>query len=191
MPAGRSFFGIESAPYFISSPKYADSLYTIFLLFGKYGCILQLMMDNAERYSLEDSLAHLCARFYRAMWKQVNKELSEAGLEMTVEQWPILIHLWDRNGQTQKELARRLFKDKTTMARLVAGAESAGMVQREPGQQDRREKMVFLTEKGRQIMDKATMLITRVDAMAVSQIDPQELTICKEVLRRVHRNLSD
>jgi DNA-binding MarR family transcriptional regulator len=149
------------------------------------------MITNDKKYSLEDSLAHLCARFYRAMWKQINQELSEGGLEISVEQWPVLIHLWDENGQTQKDLAGRLFKDKTTMARLVAALESGGMVRREPGPTDKREKIVFLTEKGREIMDRATGTIIKVDALAESGIDPGQLDICKDILRRVHRNLVD
>ncbi len=148
------------------------------------------MNDDTRKYSLEDSIAHLCARLYRAIWKQVNRELSGADLEMTVEHWPVFIHLWDQNGQTQKELARRLFKDKTTMARLIASAESAGMVERRPGVRDKREKIVYLTEKGRQIMDKATAFVTKVDVSAASGIDAGDIAICKDVLRRAHRNLA-
>ncbi len=146
--------------------------------------------DDNNRYSLEGSIAHLSARLYRAMWKHVNRELTDAGLEMTVEQWPVFIHLWDQNGQTQKELARKLFKDKTTMARLVASAESAGMVERKPGVSDKREKIVYLTEKGKQIMDKATERVTKVDELAASGIDEEEIAVLRDVLRRAHRNLA-
>jgi MarR family transcriptional regulator, organic hydroperoxide resistance regulator len=159
----------------------------------RFSCILQLMKNNATEcsteYSLDDSLTHLCARFYRAMWKHINRELSGEGLKVTVEQWPILIHLWDRDGQSQKDFARKLFKDKTTIARLVAGMEAAGMVERAPGEKDRREKSVSLTEKGREIMDKATAMIQRIDGLAEAGTDKKELAVCKDVLRRVHRNL--
>jgi DNA-binding MarR family transcriptional regulator len=124
------------------------------------------------------------------MWKHINRELAKEGLKVTVEQWPILIHLWDQNGQSQKDFARKLFKDKTTIARLVAGMESAGMVERAPGDRDRREKNVRLTEKGKEIMDKATVMIQEIDRLAEAGIDEKELAVCKDILRRVHRNLA-
>lgn len=117
--------------------------------------------------------------------------LSEGGLQITMEQWPILIHLWDRNGQTQKELANRVFKDKTTITRLVADIESSGIIERQPDREDKRERSVFLTEKGKEIMNMATMLIQRVDGCAEAGIDEKDLMICKTVLRRLHRNLTE
>jgi MarR family transcriptional regulator, organic hydroperoxide resistance regulator len=148
------------------------------------------MKHDQDNYSLEDSLTHLCARFYRAMWKHINRELVREGLDITVERWPVLIHLWDNDGQSQKDIARKLFKDKTTIARLIAKLESAGIVKRETGKDDGREKRVLLTEKGRTIMDRATAMILRVDARAEQQIGELELAMCKDVLRRAHRNLA-
>lgn len=149
------------------------------------------MRQGSHRYSLEDSLAHLAARFYRAMWKDVTRTLARQGLQVSAEQWPILIHVWDRNGQSQKELAQRLFKDKTTIARCVAGLESLGLVLRESSPEDRREKRVFLTKKGKEIMDGATATIQMIDRRAEACIEEEELAICKDVLRRVHKNLAD
>jgi MarR family transcriptional regulator, organic hydroperoxide resistance regulator len=147
------------------------------------------MASDTEKYQLNDSLTHLCARFYRAMWKHISRELARGGLKVTVEQWPIMIHLWDQNGQSQKDFARKLFKDKTTIARLVAGMETAGMVTRVAGEKDKREKSVCLTEKGKEIMDKATTIIQHIDGLAKSGIEEKDMEICKDVLRRVHKNL--
>ena len=118
------------------------------------------------------------------------RELSGTGLEITAEQWHILILLRHRNGQTQKELARRLYKDKTTIAKLVAGMESSGMVDRKPGLKDRREKKVFLTEKGVEVMDGVTATVQKVTGLVEAGIDGKERALCRDVLRRVHRKLN-
>ncbi|HVN95913.1 MAG TPA: MarR family transcriptional regulator [Syntrophorhabdaceae bacterium] len=120
----------------------------------------------------------------------MNRELSEQELEITVEQWPILIHLWDKNGQSQKDLARKLFKDKTTIARLTAPLEALGMIEREPNQEDAREKSIFLTRKGNEIMARATVMVQKIDRRAEEGIDEKDLAICKSVLRSVHKNLA-
>ena len=61
------------------------------------------MEDKAGESTLDNALAHLCARFYRAMIKHVGRELLTRGLEITAEQWHVLILVRHRNGQTQKE----------------------------------------------------------------------------------------
>lgn len=88
-------------------------------------------------------------------------------------------------------VANRVFKDKTTITRLVADIESSGIIERQPDREDKRERSVFLTEKGKEIMNSATMLIQRVDACAEAGIDEKDLLVCKTVLRRLHRNLTD
>ena len=115
-------------------------------------------------FTLEDSLVHLSARFYRAMIKHVSRELLDRGLEITAEQWHVLILLRHRNGQTQKELAWRLYKDKTTIAKSVATLESGGMVDRKRGLKDRREKKVSITEKGMDVLDGVTVTVREVNA---------------------------
>jgi MarR family transcriptional regulator, organic hydroperoxide resistance regulator len=148
------------------------------------------MKNESRRYTLEESIAHLAARFYRAIMKHINRELSKEGLRITLEQWPLLIHVWDQDGLSQSDLARRLFKDKTTIARLAAGIESSGMIERNRSEKDKRGKSLHLTKRGKAIMDKATAMVLRIDDMAVSGIDEGELKICKDVLRRAHKNLS-
>ena len=145
---------------------------------------------DSRRYKLEESIAHLAARFYRAIMKHINRELSNEGLNITLEQWPLLIHLWDQDGLSQSDLARRLFKDKTTIARLVASIESSGMIERNRSEKDKRGKCLHLTKRGKEIMDKATAMVLQIDDMAASGIDEEKLKICKDVLRRAHQNLS-
>jgi len=148
------------------------------------------MTSKRQEYMLEDSLGHLTARFYRAIMKQINREFSEAGLQITLEQWPILVYVWEHNGVFQIDLAKKLFKDKTTIARLVAGIESAGMIARVPNPCDGRGKSIYLTEKGKAMMSKATTIVQKLDEIAIRGIDKHELKICKDVLRHVHRNLA-
>ena len=147
------------------------------------------MMDDPCKYSLEESLAHLVARLYRSVMKQVNRALSEEGLHVTLQEWPVLMLVWDENGLSQNALARKLFKDKTTIARLVVGIESSGLdVKGE--RPDRREKGVFLTEKGKTIMDKATAKVVEIDGVAGAGVSEAHLRICRNVLRRAHINLA-
>ena len=147
------------------------------------------MRKNNSKYFLDDSLGHLASNASRAVLKRINQELSRQGFPITSEQFSVLVHVWDQNGQPQYVLVEKLYKDKTTMARLVASLESLGLIVRTPGQKDAREKNVFLTEQGRNMMAKVTELVQEILVTAQKGIDERELKICKEVLRRFHKNL--
>ena len=140
-------------------------------------------------YTLEKSLGHLAARFTRVMLRRINATLSQHGLSITSDQYSFLVQLWDRNGLPQGVLADKLAKEKTTMARLVAGLEAIGLIVRLPSPGDARERLVFLTDKGKEMMDEATGLVREILAEAQQGIDEAELEACREVLRRAFFNL--
>jgi len=148
-------------------------------------------MTKANKiYSLDDSLGNLSTLFSRAILKRINLELKCHGYKITSEQWVILVYVWGHNGQSQQALAEKLFKDKTTIARLVASVELLGLVVREAGQSDNREKIVFLTERGKQVMNRVTALVQTLLNEAGRGISEEEMKICKDVLRRAHKNIS-
>jgi DNA-binding MarR family transcriptional regulator len=102
----------------------------------------------------------------------------------------VLVHVWGHNGQSQQVLAEKLFKDKTTIARLVASVESLGLVGRKGGRRDNREKIVFLTERGKQVTNRVTALVQRLLTEAGRGISEEDMKVCKDVLRRAHKNIS-
>src|SRR6266567_1846571 len=140
-------------------------------------------------YRLEKSLGHLATRFSRAMLRRINAELSQHGYPITSEQFSFLVQLWDQNGLPQGVLAEKTSKDKTTMARLAAGLESLGLIVRLPSPGDARERLVFLTDNGKGMMEEVTALVRGVLTEAQQGIDEAELEICREVLRRACRNI--
>ena len=147
------------------------------------------MIISPNKYTLEKSLGHLAARFSRVVLRRVNVVLAQEGLPITAEQYSFLVQLWERNGLPQGVLAEKTVKDKTTMARLAAGLESNGLIVRVPSTTDARERLLFLSEEGKRIMDRATLLVREILAEAQQGIDEAQLEVCRDVLRRACSNL--
>jgi DNA-binding MarR family transcriptional regulator len=147
------------------------------------------MDSKKSKYMLDESLGHLASNASRVVLKRINHELARRGFPVTSEQFSVIVHVWDRDGQPQYMLTEKLFKDKTTMARLVASLEALGLVDRMPGERDAREKKVFLTKKGRDMMPKIVRVITEILDDGQEGISPEDLKVCKDVLRRFHKNL--
>ncbi len=147
------------------------------------------MDATKSHYMLKDSLGHLATQFSKAVLRRINQELQAGGHAITSEQWTALAHIWNEAGLTQQELGERLIKDKTNIARLLAGLERLGFIHRVAGESDRREKTVHLTPAGSAAMPGIAALVQGVLARACTGIDEHELSVCRRVLLRARQNL--
>lgn len=140
-------------------------------------------------YNLEESLGYVIGRAGRAMANRLNHNFEKAGYDVTCEQWAVLMNLWHKNGQNQKELARITCKDKTSITRLLDGLEKKNFVVRTPGKKDARQKLIYLTNQGKAFQQELLKLVKQTLAEAQKGIKSRDLKVCKDVLRQVTHNL--
>lgn len=141
------------------------------------------------QYILEESLGYLTGRFASLILKHNVQSFSAHGLAITSEQWIALVHLWSQDGITQQTITEVMHKDKASTARLISSLEKKGLLYRVPGKKDGREKLVYLTDKGKAAMKQATELVQDVLEQAYANIDQEALNTCKAVLRQAYTNL--
>lgn len=141
-------------------------------------------------YNLEESLGYIIGRAGRAMANRLNHNFEKAGHNVTCEQWAILMNLWQKNGQSQKELASVACKDKTSITRLLNGLEKKNLVLRISDKKDARQKFIYLTDKGKELQKKLLELVRKTLLEAQVGIKAQDLKVCKDVLRHVAKNLT-
>ena len=124
-----------------------------------------------------------------ALARRLQKYFREAGLEITVEQWSVLVHLWKQDGVNQQELCNRTFRDKPSITRLVDNLEKLGLVRRVAGKDDRRINFIFLTDEGRSLRDKTMELATNTLVEGLDGVNEEEIEVVRRVLTRVYENL--
>jgi len=140
---------------------------------------------------LQDSLGYLLHSASLAMSRRLGRNFAAAGLDVTVEQWKVLVRLWDAEGATHAELSERIGKNKASITRLVDGLERRGLVKRAGGCKDRRCKRVLLTEAGRSLRDGLMAQARKTRAEAQGDIPLDRMADCKDLLRQVLENLSE
>ena len=145
---------------------------------------------KATQYNLEESLGYVIGRAGRSMANRLNHNFEKAGYDVTCEQWAVLMNLWHKNGQSQKDLAGITCKDKTSITRLIDGMEKRNLVVRIPDKKDARQKLIYLTNQGKAFQQELLKLVKQTLAEAQKKIRPRDLKICKDVLRQVVRNLN-
>lgn len=116
--------------------------------------------------------------------------MHQNNLNLTVEQWRILFYLWQTDGINQQELAKRANKEKSTMTRQIDVLEKKGFIFRQNALQDKRNKLLFLTEEGKKIEEKALSIAQSITESAEEGINEKELAVFKKVMNQIIKNIS-
>ena len=77
--------------------------------------------------------------------------MKQNGVKITPQQFTTLARLNSGDGISQKELADYLMKDYGSVTRSIHGLEKRNWVRRRDSSEDRRTKLVFITDKGKEI----------------------------------------
>jgi len=138
--------------------------------------------------SLNDSVGWLLNNAARLSARRLSTKL--AGYNVTPPQWGVLVALWEQDGLSLSELAKRSFFDGPTMTGIVDRLEKANLVERKRDSSDRRVISVYLTEEGRQLQERLPVLSEEANQEAIADLSPAEVERFLETLRRVIANLS-
>lgn len=139
---------------------------------------------------MENSIGNLIIKVNSALSNYLNKSFTSAGLDLHTQQMVILMILWEKDGQRQQNIADRTNKDKTSVARLLAGMEKHGYVKRRVDRNDSRQKLIFLTERSRQLMPQILSILRNDFQSLQANIHMDDLKTCIQVLSDVHLNLT-
>lgn len=131
----------------------------------------ELRLDNQVCFRLY-SAARLVMQAYTPL-------LNELGI--TYPQYQVLMVLWEKDSQPVNDIARRLLLETNTVTPLLQRMEKQGIVVRRKGEQDKRQQIVSLTEKGREMEELAYAIIPkgmgdRLAACPLSIDDFKQLT---------------
>jgi len=124
-----------------------------------------------------------------AIARRLQKNFKQNGLDITIEQWSVLYHLWKQDGVNQQELCNATFRDKPSITRLVDNLEKLKLVKRVPSKEDRRRNLIYLTETARKLQDQSMDLANQTLNEALEGVDTEDIELCKAVLQRVYDNL--
>ncbi|MBW7890622.1 MAG: MarR family transcriptional regulator [Chitinophagaceae bacterium] len=139
---------------------------------------------RGELYSFITGLAST------AIARRLQKNFKQHGIDITIEQWSVLYHLWKKDGLSQQELCSATFRDKPSITRLVDNLEKQKLVKRVASVKDRRINLIYLSEIAMGLRDQTMDLANRTLNEALTDVTADEIELCKTVLQRVYDNLT-
>ena len=104
-------------------------------------------------------------------------------------QYPVLERLWLRDGQTQSELCRSLNVEQPTLANTLNRMVRDQLVRKVKDNNDRRQIIIRLTKRGRELRDVLSGSVAEVGDAAIVGLDASQLQIFQDVTRQIIANL--
>lgn len=127
----------------------------------------------------------ICVHFLLGKALQRVNQVSKSKLSpygVTPAQYALLRRLWERDGQFGYELAEQLLLDSATITGIIDRLEQNGFIERRIDPHDRRNKLVFLTEKGRSMEAPLNQKMDEMNDEVMSSLDSIEIQRFKKIL---------
>ena len=126
-----------------------------------------------------------------AIARRLQKNFKQATVDITIEQWSVLYHLWKQDGLSQQQLCDATFRDKPSITRLVDNLEKLKLVKRVPSKDDRRMNMIYLSQEAVDLQEKTMELANQTLNEALEGVTIEQIEIAKQVLQKVYDNLAN
>ena len=120
----------------------------------------------------------LCFRLYTA--SRLTTQAYEPFLKqlgITYTQYLVLLVLWEKDDQPINDIGKTLLLGINTISPLIKRMESQGLVARHNSDTDKRQQLVYLTPKGKEMKEKAAKIPEyMLDAMNENNVDAEALS---------------
>ena len=141
----------------------------------------RIVLDNALTFVLHGTYQRIRAYAYRVF--------AEHGVEITPEQWMVLVRLWQHEPISQADLGELALRDRPTMTRILDGMEARRWIARGRDPDDARVRLVRLTAAGRALRKRLVPVARAIVARAEAGIAERDLVTTRATLRRIAANL--
>lgn len=126
-----------------------------------------------------------CIHFLLAKAHQQVKQISKAKLspyKITPVQFALLFFLWKKDGLSGSELGERLQMDSATVTGIIDRLEQGGFIERRSDPNDRRNRLIFLTEKGVSLEKPLCQKMDEMNEEVLSGLCEEEIEKLKNLL---------
>ena len=96
-------------------------------------------------------------------------------LDLTYTQYIVLLVLWEHREITVGELCRRLYLDSGTLTPVLRRLEEKGLITKERSEEDARDLVVTLTQKGEALKKEAVFVPQQVGMCVAGMKDAPQL----------------
>lgn len=142
--------------------------------------------------SLEDLYskpAHLIRRAHQISWAIFLDECAEFNL--TPVQYAALAAIESREPTDATRLSALIAFDRATIGNVLERLEKRELIRRQSAPDDKRQKQIYLTDLGRQLLKRVTPAVETVQNRIVASLSREEREIFLQLLTRITKINND
>lgn len=147
-----------------------------------------------DMFKPQDFLGYLVAQAMKCTSTLLIERFKEAGHDITRPQWVILAksyHLEEEQSLLQSDVVDMMMGDKTGVTRAVDDLVKRNLLIREIDEQDRRNRVLTITEAGREMVPQLLECVHQTIGDATQGVSEAELVTTKKVLAQMIKNINE
>ena len=144
---------------------------------------------NSPKTELAVELGRTMSELRTYTRQQIQIKIKEHNINITYEMLEVMGCLWRKDGINQQEIADMTLRDKSSMTYLLDNLVKRKLVRRVEDEDDRRNKLIYLTKEGEDLKGQLYPWVAEVYGMAAEGVDIDSLQNSLRVLNEMINNL--
>lgn len=120
----------------------------------------------------------------------LQKRFTEAGYDLTVDQWVLIDHLHRNPGISQNRLGELTTKDAPTVTRIIDLLTKKSLAERRLADADRRKFLIYLTPDGEQLYEALLPLVVEIRRQGWGQLSDEDYQHFTRIMDSIYQNFS-
>ena len=142
-----------------------------------------------QTYQVSLTASDMIYRVGRLFRRRAEVFFREHGLDLTPEQWGLLLRIAETENQSQGDLADPVLRDYPNVTRMLDGLEKKALVKRSPDPDDRRKTLISLTSQGKNLLDEYIPMVVEEKGRYFEGLDQRDVNRLREILAVIEKNL--
>jgi DNA-binding MarR family transcriptional regulator len=148
-------------------------------------------VSMAETMKQQKQAGFLMAKIRQVGERIFYRKLRESGIEINPGQGRIMFALWQNDGISIQELAKKTQLGKSTLTSMLDRLEAMGYIRRQRSDRDRRKIFIFRTPKDRMMERQYVELSEAMTELWYKGFSPEDIEAFEAYLRRILDNVTD
>ena len=119
---------------------------------------------------------------HRLVVKKFKQLIESLDLELTFDQFMVLMPIWKQDGISQQQIVEGCGKDKTSVTRIITTLENNNYVLRIKDLNDARLNHIYLTKFGKQTVEKVIPVMRQTRNYIKKDINENDYNIARSVI---------
>jgi len=120
---------------------------------------------------------------------ELQRKFNDISVDITVDQWVVLLELHQHGTQNQVELCERCCKDAPTITRIIELLVKKDLVLRESCKDDRRKFNISLSKKGKALVQKLLPTVIEFRKQGWNNLTEKDIQHIERITNKIQENL--